>query len=122
MNLTPGEQMRNYVFVCDIADYICDMNLKNHKYIEEINLYSQDNLSLKQFGNLVAGTFEHMGILNWGKKPYREDEIMHNYADISFPILHNPTAINVAIAETIEQNRLFFTRQKIRTFTAASIN
>ena len=107
MELTLGEQLRNYVYVRDAASYLCDTLTRDAKSLSQINLYSGDNLSLRQFGTLVADQIEHRGILEWGSKPYRENEIMRNYADNRSSILVNQTSINTAIAETVEQNRLF---------------
>jgi UDP-glucose 4-epimerase len=108
IDLTKGEQMRNYVYVSDIAEFIFEMNMDNMEKKEEINLYSENNFSLKHFGNLVSNKFKHKGILNWGNLPYRDDEIMNNYADNYSPILNKSTTIDTAIAETIEINRLYY--------------
>ena len=107
MELTLGEQLRNYVFVRDIASTICSLLSTEGELAAEINLYSRHNLSLRQFGTLFADQFEHRGTLDWGSRPYREDEIMHNYADNSTPVLINPCNIETALAETVEINGMF---------------
>lgn len=77
--LTPGEQVRDYVYVGDVASCCADLA---HGDIfpagEVFNLGSGQGMTLRAFGESIAEVAgQGTSMLQWGKRPYRRDEIMH---------------------------------------------
>jgi len=83
MNLTPGEQIRDYIYVADIVKACVLLAECDHFPSGEIlNLGSGQPISMQSFGKTIAELIGQGGTcLQWGKLPYRKGEIMHIVAD-----------------------------------------
>ena len=107
--LTPGEQLRNFTYVADIAEAIIRISVTPR--IDElgvIHLNSDQNLSLKEFGAKVASVCgAPKELLNWGASNYRSGEMMQNTGPDTPSRWLSLTRIDQAIAETIQLNRKF---------------
>lgn len=84
IDLTPGEQKRDFIDVDDAAAaYQCVISES-----EKLDSFSQfevgsgNAISIKTFCNIVKQITNSTINLNFGKIPYRSGEIMHTYADI----------------------------------------
>jgi nucleoside-diphosphate-sugar epimerase len=77
IDLTPGGQLRDYSYVGDIVSALIAMlqraDLPNGLVL---NLCSGQGVSLKEFGESIARACLRSPVLNWGKLPYRPDEMM----------------------------------------------
>ena len=80
LDLTGCEQIRDYMFVSDLADAVYRLILNSKKIInhEAINVCSGIGLSLKQIVLLICETCSFdKKIFAFGVKPYRENESMY---------------------------------------------
>jgi len=82
IDLTKGEQLRDYLYVEDAASAILTMAaITDFPNGEIFNLASGIPLKLRDFGEAAQAVIGQ-GILNWGAKPYRTDEMMSVIANI----------------------------------------
>ena len=78
LNLTPGEQIRDYVYVGDVAraclDAACAERFPSGRIL---NVCSGVELTLRAFVEAAAkAAGDKLNLLHWGTHPYREDEVM----------------------------------------------
>lgn len=79
LDLTSGEQKRDYLFVEDlceiISEAILNYNLINHK---TYNIASGKITTIKDIAKIAIEILQaDSSLLKWGKIPYRKDEIMN---------------------------------------------
>lgn len=86
IDLTKGEQKRDFIFVDDAVNAYNTI-LENQCFFKdnyyEFEVGSGHSFSIKEFITLTKDIFDSTTILNFGKIPYRENEIMNVEADIS---------------------------------------
>lgn len=86
VNLTPGEQKRDFIYVKDACDaYIATIeyaNKNNFRY-REFDIGTGIKTSLKDFVQSIKEISNSQTVLNFGGVNYREDEIMCSVADIT---------------------------------------
>ena len=86
INLTPGEQMRDFVYIKDVvlAFYIIIINLKdiNENYLE-FEVGTGNAISIKEFVQEASKVLNSKSELIFGALDYRDGEIMKSEADIS---------------------------------------
>jgi nucleoside-diphosphate-sugar epimerase len=111
--LTPGEQLRNYIYAPDAArSVIRVLGDRNLAQGETIHLFDR-NLTLKQFLQVVEETLQlNADLFNWGAKPYRSDEIMSNHPPDTPCQWVSPTPLEAALSETASIN-LEFNQRKV---------
>jgi len=85
--LTPGEQLRDFVYVDDtVSAYIQMLEQQTslpRRYVN-VGLGSGDAVTVREFVELVHRRCSSTTKLDFGATPYREHEIMQSAADISF--------------------------------------
>jgi dTDP-6-deoxy-L-talose 4-dehydrogenase (NAD+) len=77
LELTAGEQIRDYMDVCDLADAIYSLiiNEKKLKDGDVFNICSGSQISLKNFILIIADAFNlDKTLLLFGRKQYRQNE------------------------------------------------
>jgi CDP-paratose synthetase len=83
INLTPGKQKRDFIYIDDVVSaFICIIDvIKNYKTgeIHNIQIGSGVNTSIYDFANLVKNIVGNNNTnLNFGAIPYRENEVMQS--------------------------------------------
>ena len=74
MEMTPGEQVRDYLYVADAAGAVCQSLLRTQVPPGEIlNICSGREVTLKAIVTAAVGASES---IVWGAKPYRPGEMM----------------------------------------------
>lgn len=85
LDLTPGEQKRDFVYVGDVVK-IYDFLLQNAEirklYYEEIDIGTGNSMEIKEAVEIIKATTQSQTILNFGKTDYCDGEIMDSKADI----------------------------------------
>ncbi len=86
LELTPGNQLRDYTFVGDIAEACLDLAATDDFPAGSVfNLGSGAPVTLRALGEAVAAVVGRGGnSLIWGAKAYRPDEVMVIAADVAF--------------------------------------
>lgn len=85
IDLTPGEQKRDFVFVEDVAHAFMEIT----KHVSDLDKYSDfgigsgSSVSIKEAVLLLKELLASTSELNFEALPYRENEIMDSFADIS---------------------------------------
>lgn len=75
VDLTIGDQIRDYTYVEDVAEAF--VKLATEKQFpdgEILNVGSGVGISIRQLGTQVASLFGKVHLLNWGAIPYRQNE------------------------------------------------
>lgn len=88
IDLTAGEQIRDYTFVEDAAEAFWRALATSEKItsLRVLNVATGVQVILRQFVEALAGVLEDHGIeadLRFGARPYRTDELMVYCADVS---------------------------------------
>jgi nucleoside-diphosphate-sugar epimerase len=77
LDLSPGKQILDLSFVDDICQFIIS-NINDFKFFDNGNLsLCGTTIKLSDLGTLIENKFGVHGLLKWGAKPYRENEIMN---------------------------------------------
>jgi CDP-paratose synthetase len=76
LDLTPGEQFINLSHVDDICNYIASHIEKKYFFDNKTIALSGRIIKLRDLGVMIEQKFGVNGILRWGKKDYRENEMM----------------------------------------------
>jgi nucleoside-diphosphate-sugar epimerase len=111
IDLTHGHQMRDFIYVKDAARaFISILNLiqrENFRY-RKYDIGTGQATQIREFINLVKEISKSQTILNFGAIPYRNDEIMSSFADVTeiFNTGWKPTfSIGDGIIATIDNRR-----------------
>lgn len=83
LDLTAGEQVRDYTYVGDVARAFEAMAGGAGQDGLVVNLASGRPLRLRELAEAAASSVEGAGTLNWGAKPYRPHEPMSITGDAS---------------------------------------
>jgi nucleoside-diphosphate-sugar epimerase len=69
IDLSNGEQIRNFLYIDDLisAIIICIKNIKQLEYNSNIDITSNDNLSIKELANLIKVLTNSKSDLNFDK-------------------------------------------------------
>ena len=69
IDLSNGEQIRNFLYIDDLisAIIICIKNIKQLEYNSNIDITSDDNLSIKELANLIKVLTNSKSDLNFDK-------------------------------------------------------
>ncbi len=85
VDLSPGEQLRDYVYVVDAAKGVVDLFCRpDFPSGESFNFGSGKTITLRQLGEAaLQAVGGDPNLLNWGGKAYRSDEVMRMMSDQS---------------------------------------
>lgn len=83
INLTPGEQQRDFIYVDDVVDsFTCIINSYSNLYdYSEYHVGSGISITIKEFVELARKICNSDSELNFGAIPYRKNEIMKSTAN-----------------------------------------
>lgn len=83
LDMTFGEQIRDYLFIDDLIDaYIKLATSNNIDFYASYNVCSSVPISIKEIANLLCEIYNCTNnIFNFGAIPYRKNEIMHFVGD-----------------------------------------
>jgi hypothetical protein len=76
LDLTPGKQMLDLTSVDDISGFITSNIGLSGFFDNKILSISGTIIKLRDLGKTIEREFKTEGLLNWGRKPYRENEVM----------------------------------------------
>jgi len=86
INLTRGEQKRDFIYVTDAVNAYLNL-LENHQSINdnylELELGSGEGIHIRKLVELIRELTKAASILKFGALPYRESESMESVADCS---------------------------------------
>lgn len=79
LDLTPCEQIRDYVYVSDVAQAcVAAVTIAQFPAGKIINLGSGIKITLRDFVEAAARAVDgDLSLLHWGGRPYRPDEVMY---------------------------------------------
>ncbi|WP_406656576.1 NAD(P)-dependent oxidoreductase [Methanolobus sp. ZRKC2] len=85
MQMTPGEQIRDYIYIDDLIDaYILASTVPLTNKTEIINIGSGKGITMKKFAFMISN---HLGasdgLLQFGALPYRPNEMMYLVANVN---------------------------------------
>jgi len=86
LDLTPGEQERDFIYVEDVVSAYCALlqrEVIEGNWYQHYDLGTGHAVSIRHFVEEVHRLTKSNSLLRFGKLPYREHEIMHAQADIS---------------------------------------
>ena len=86
INLTPGEQQRDFIYIYDVLSaYSLLLNLADHqpKWYQDYDLGSGEVVTLQKFVETVKCLTNSSTELRFGAIPYRANEIMISQANLS---------------------------------------
>jgi nucleoside-diphosphate-sugar epimerase len=76
LDLTPGEQFLDLSYVDDIAEFLA-AHVKNPDFFDNGTIALSGNvIKLRDLGDMIESIFNTPGILRWGAKQYRDNEMM----------------------------------------------
>jgi UDP-glucose 4-epimerase len=78
VDLTPGEQVRDLLYIDDVIDaFLAVSGLESPKHCEVYNVCSSHPVSVREIGEAVADALKKpRDLLQWGRRQYRDDEPM----------------------------------------------
>jgi nucleoside-diphosphate-sugar epimerase len=84
VQITGGEQVRDYIYVDDLIDaYLMAAVVPVQNRVEIINIGSGKGITLKEIALCIAKQLgANENLLQFGALPYRPDEIMYSVANI----------------------------------------
>lgn len=84
LDLTGGEQIRDYTYVQDVASLYARLALGNNFPAGEIfNISSGKPITIRELGTKAARLLNRESVLRWGALPYRHGEIKMLVGDIT---------------------------------------
>lgn len=82
--LTAGEAKRDFIYIDDVvAAYLCLLDNQAQLSVgyQEFGLGSETTISVRELAEIIKETTRSTSLLNFGKIPYRKDEVMLSIAD-----------------------------------------
>lgn len=88
VDMTPGEQLLDFIHVGDVASFYCHVAQHIDTYLdleqgEEFHLGTGIGTSLRQVAYLIERISGHRLNIHWGGRPYRERDTMYAVAPIA---------------------------------------
>lgn len=82
-DLSPGEQVLDFIHISDIVSYYSYIveNYESYPMISEFQLGTGTGTSIRQLTRMLEEMTQKTANINWGGRPYRESDIMHSIAD-----------------------------------------
>jgi nucleoside-diphosphate-sugar epimerase len=76
IDLTPGEQILDLSYVDDICSFLLK-HIEIQDFLDNKTIaLSGTKIKLRSLGNMIEKKYNMQGILRWGVKPYRDNEMM----------------------------------------------
>jgi CDP-paratose synthetase len=76
LELSPGEQMLDIVYVGDVCEFICS-GIKTDGFFDgSTDSLSGTEIRLRELGGIIESISGNKGLYRWGAKPYRMNEVM----------------------------------------------
>lgn len=117
LELTPGEQKRDFIHIDDVVSaylVLLDKATEEAEWYQNYDLGYGKAISIREFVETVHSITQSKTILKFGALPYREGEMMYTQADIQ-PITElgwKPEAnLEKRLIQTIEAERLAMNRK-----------
>lgn len=85
IDLTPGEQERDFIYIDDVVSAYVTLLLKRYEFIDtyqEYELGSGQAIKLRTLVEMIKKITQSSSQLNFGTLPYRKHEIMYSQANI----------------------------------------
>jgi nucleoside-diphosphate-sugar epimerase len=83
IDLSPGEQVLDLMYVGDLCDYIIK-HIENEGFFDGTTVsLSGSIIKLRELGRIIENIYGVKNILNWGGRNYRENEVM--FPPVYFP-------------------------------------
>jgi len=78
IDLSPGEQVLDFIHVEDVANFYVDLIESNNKLEKKTNfqLGTGNGHTLKQIASIIEDITNKKTNINWGGKPYRKSDVM----------------------------------------------
>ncbi|MBV6419258.1 MAG: GDP-6-deoxy-D-talose 4-dehydrogenase [Ignavibacteriaceae bacterium] len=107
VNLSSGEQFRDYLFVEDLCRFILEICSKDFNALPRLmNIGSGNQISIKELGNIIAENIESFNstLWKWNSIPYRANEgnKFYNYSKLAFENGLKNTELAKGIKKTIQ--------------------
>jgi len=86
LNLTPGEQLRDFIHIDDVVDaylLVLERSIDSSRYYQNIGLGSGRPVKIRSFVETVQVLADSTTRLNFGAVPYRDNEVMESCADLT---------------------------------------
>lgn len=85
IDLSPGEQLLDFIHVDDVANFYCYLidNIEKLEQKTNFQLGTGIGTTLKQLATIIEKVTGKKTNINWGGKPYRPADVMYAVADIS---------------------------------------
>jgi len=86
LNLTPGEQLRDFIHIDDVIEaylVVMDKAIDSSLYYQDIGLGSGRPVKIRSFVETVHSLADSTTRLNFGAIPYRDNEVMESCADLT---------------------------------------
>lgn len=85
VDLSPGEQVLDFIHVDDVADFYCTLIEKQDKLEHKTNfqLGTGVGTTLKQLAIIIEQATGKTTNINWGGKPYRPADVMYAVANVN---------------------------------------
>jgi nucleoside-diphosphate-sugar epimerase len=83
IDLTPGDQLRDFVYVSDFIDALCSI-LEQHDKAKGrvVNISYGKGIRIRELAEYLKKRINPNTVLNWGALPYRKNEMMNFECDI----------------------------------------
>jgi len=76
VDLSPGEQILDITYIDSLVEYIIN-NIENNSFFDnKVAQIVGTEIKLKDLGDIIEDACGARGFFNWGKIPYRENEVM----------------------------------------------
>lgn len=76
IDMTYGEQKRNFIFIDDFIDGVLLIAKKERKLAQIYNIGSESSVTLRSVVELIKETLNSRSVINFGALNYRENEMM----------------------------------------------
>lgn len=85
LDLSPGEQILDFIHINDVVDFYCELVL-NYAEIKNKSIFklgTGKGHTLKEVASIIQDLTSKRVNINWGGKKYRKSDVMYAVADIS---------------------------------------
>ena len=104
IDLTPGEQILDLLYVKDVCNYIIS-NISNELFFDNDTVsLSGTIITIKDLGIMLEKKFNKNNLFLWGNKPYRDNEVM------SPPVFYRTIKLNPQSLENYIDNIILQTK------------
>lgn len=100
LNLSPGEQILDVLYIDDLVNYIL-ANIEFSSFFDNqtVQIIGTE-IQLKDLGTLIEKQYDVKGVLQWGAKDYRKNEVMTPPLFNDLTQVHLTSDINATLTTT----------------------